>query len=373
MARYCYRPEENVMSGGVRLRPMLDDLPLYRAGQRPAQRPDLVTYKLSSNENPHGPHSDVLAGVPDGAVHLYPDPGNVALIEALAGYTGVDPEQLCVGCGSVSLCQNAVQIAADPGDEVVYAWRAFEAYPIVAAISAARSVQVPLDAHARHDVQAMVDAVSDRTRVVFLCTPNNPTGPAVTHDEAAWLLQNVAPELLVVIDEAYHEYVRDPAAVRARDLAAAHPNVMVLRTFSKAFGLAGLRVGYGIGAPEVVAAMRKVATPFGVSTVAQEAGVTALQPAGVEHMRASVAAGVAERDRMAGALRCAGWQVPDSQANFVWISTPEAAEVHAGLDRHGLTVRPFPGEGVRISVGPPAANDRVLEVLAGGPQRHSNR
>lgn len=348
----------------MRLRPMLSELPAYRAGQRPAQRPDMPTFKLSSNESPLPPPEHVLAALPETAVHLYPDPGSAALLEALSAHVGVPVDQVCVGCGSVALCQNAVQIAADPGDEVIYAWRAFEAYPIVTAISSAKAVEVPLGAGARHDVQAMVEAVGERTRVMFLCTPNNPTGPAVSHEEATWVLDSVPGDLLVVIDEAYHEYVRDPEAVRAMDLAAEHPNVLVLRTFSKAFGLAGLRVGYGVGSPEVVAAMRKVATPFGVSTVAQAAAVAALQPAGLAHMRETVGASIAERDRMAGALRAAGFEVPDTQANFVWVGGDGPA-LAARLDAAGLTVRPF-AEGVRISVGPRAANDRVLEVLASG-------
>lgn len=346
----------------MRLRQMLTSLPLYRAGQRPAPRTDVTTYKLSSNEAHLPPPEDVLAALPESAVHLYPDPGSSALIEALALYTGLDADHLCVGCGSVSLCQNAVQIAADTGDEVVYAWRSFEAYPIVSAISGAKPLQVPLLPGMRHDVQAMVEAVTPRTRVLFLCTPNNPTGPAVSHEEAQWVLDNVDDDLLVVIDEAYHEYVTDAAAVRALEIAGAHPNVLVLRTFSKAFGLAGLRVGYGMGSGQIVSAMRKVATPFGVSSVAQAAGVASLQPAGLEHMRATVAVSVAERDRMASALRDMGYDVPDSQANFVWITTGD--DLAGYLDSHGLTVRPFPGEGVRISVGPAEANDRVLEVLA---------
>lgn len=348
----------------VRLRQMLTGLPLYRAGQGPAPRTDLTAYKLSSNETHLPPPGSVLAALLESAVHRYPDPGSTQLVAALAAHTQVSAEQVSVGCGSVSLCQNAVQIAADPGDEVVYAWRSFEAYPIITSINAAEPVEVPLSPDARHDVHAMVDAVGQRTRVMFLCTPNNPTGPAVSHEEAAWVLENVPDDLLVVVDEAYHEYVRDPAAVRALELAAAHPNVLVLRTFSKAFGLAGLRVGYGIGSPEVVAAMRKVATPFGVSTVAQAAAVASLQPAGLEHMRRSVAAGVAERDRMAEQLRATGFDVPDTQANFVWINSVDAAALTRSLEESGLTVRPFPGQGVRISVGPVAANDRVLEVLS---------
>ncbi len=349
---------------GVRLRHMLTELPLYRAGQRPVDREDLVTYKLSSNENPAGAPEAVLAALPGSAVHAYPDPGSSALIDALATYTGLGTERVSVGCGSVSLCQNAVQIAADPDDEVVYAWRSFEAYPIVTAISAARSVQVPLTSGARHDVQAMVDAVTERTRVLFLCTPNNPTGPAISHEEVQWVVNQVPDDLLVVIDEAYHEYVTDPAAVQALEIARKHPNVLVLRTFSKAFGLAGLRVGYAMGSPEVIAAMRKVATPFGVSSVAQAAAVAALQPEGVAHMRDSVGAAVAERDRMAVELREGGREVPDSQANFVWVATADAQDLAARLDRSGLTVRAFPGEGIRVSIGPREANDRVLDVLS---------
>lgn len=342
-------------------------LPSYRAGQRPAARPGLVSYKLSSNETPFPPPAEVLATLGQVSLHHYPDPASRELTGALGKYLGVPDDRVAVGCGSVALCQNAVQIAADAGDEVLYAWRSFEAYPIVTRISGAMPVEVPLAPGARHDVQRLADSVTDRTRVLFVCSPNNPTGPAVTLAEMEWLLDAVPEDLLVVLDEAYYEFVTQPDAVRGEELFAGNPNLLVLRTFSKAFGLAGLRVGYGIGHPEVITALRKVAIPFGVSAAAQAAAVAALAGVGLSAMRTSVAAIVAERTRVRGGLRAAGWAVPDTQTNFVWVPTLDAAGLAADLDRAGLTVRPFPGEGVRISIGPPEANDRVLVEMAEHP------
>ena len=238
------------------IRPDLATLPAYVPGKA---IPGLV--KLASNEVPLPPTPPVLAAVAEAAAmgNRYPDLAVVGLTERLARALGVAAERIAVGCGSVSLCQQLVSATClEPADEVLYAWRSFEAYPIVSQIGGASRVTVPLDADFRHDIDAMIAAVTPRTRLVFVCSPNNPTGTVVTRDELERLLAAVGPDVLVALDEAYHEYVTDPAAVDGLPLLDAHPNLVVLRTFSKAYRLAALRVGYAVGAPEVATALRKV-------------------------------------------------------------------------------------------------------------------
>ena len=217
-------------------------------------------------------------------------------------------------------------------------------------------MQVPLTVDARHDFKAMEAAITDRTKVVLVCTPNNPTGPVVRRDELLAFLDAVPTNVLVVLDEAYREFVRDPDVVDGVDVYRDRPNVVVLRTFSKAYGLAGLRVGYAVARPRLAAGIRAASTPFGVSNVAQLAAVASLA-AGAE-MRTRVDAIVAERTRMLTGLRAQGWDVPDSQANFVWLALGEHAKAFADRSaRAGVLVRPFAGDGVRVSVGETEATD----------------
>jgi histidinol-phosphate aminotransferase len=320
---------------------------------------------LASNEAPFGPLPGLESAVAAAAAetHLYPDPAGTDLTSALAQYWGVGPDQISLGTGSVAVCQQAVTAACAPGDEVVFAWRSFEAYPIIARLAHAAAVPVPLLPDARHHLAAMAAAVTDRTRVVFVCTPNNPTGPAVTAAEMARFLHGVPDRVLVVVDEAYFEYGAGAGALDGVRLLADHPNVLVLRTFSKAYGLAGLRVGYGIGSPAVAAALRKVALPFGVSRIAQAAAVAAL--GAKEELDRRVAATVAERARVIAAARRIGVAVPDSGGNFYWLPLGDSAQSFADdCAAAGVLVRCFPGEGVRVTVGAPADNDTVLAVLA---------
>ena len=255
--------------------------------------------------------------------------------------------------------------ACSPGDEVVYAWRSFEAYPIVTTLVSARSVQVPLLPDGRHDLPAMARAVTDRTRVIFVCTPNNPTGPAVTAAELVEFLDMVPDDVLVVIDEAYFEFGLDESGVADLDgiaVSRGRPNVMVLRTFSKAYGLAGLRVGYGVASPVVAAALRKCATPFGVSSVAQTAALASLDQQ--DELRRRVAQVRVERGRVMTAARELGLQIPESRANFYWVPLGHEAESFAHrCKENGVTVRAFHNEGVRVTVGEPDANDVVLGLL----------
>jgi histidinol-phosphate aminotransferase len=346
-----------------RPRAALAAVPAYVAGRPPAVRDGVETYKLSSNENPFPPLPEVLEAVAaaTATANRYPDMGAAALFEKLAARLDVATSELALGTGSVALLYHLVQAFCDPGDEVVYAWRSFEAYPIAAAVSGATAVQVPLTPDGRHDLPAMAAAAGDRTRLLLVCTPNNPTGPAVTHTEVVELLRRVPPHVLVVVDEAYREFVRSPDPVDALALRREHANVAVLRTFAKAYGLAGLRVGYLAASEEVAAAVRACALPFGVSSAAQAAAAAVLDHEDV--LAEQVAAVVAERDRVVAALQEQGWTVPDAQGNFVWLQLgAETPRFAAAAEAEGVMVRPYGEDGVRVTVGEVAANDVFLRV-----------
>ena len=346
----------------VRLRPALATLPGYVPG-----RTVPGSIKLASNESPFPPLPHVLERVATAAagINRYPDNGSRELTETLAARFGVGDEHVAVGCGSVSLCTQLVQAVADAGDEIVYGWRSFEAYPIIAAVSSAVSVQVPLADH-RYDLAAMARRITDRTRMVIVCNPNNPTGTAVGTTELQGLLAAVPSDVLVVLDEAYREYVTDPDVPDGLTLLGAHPNLVVLRTFSKAYGLAGLRVGYAIAAdPAVIAAARQTQVPFAVSQLAQEAALASLEPEAEKQLLSRVADTVEERARVRAELISVGYEVPHSQANFVWLPLGERTAPWAqACAERGVIVRPFAGEGVRITIGGVTENDRLLEIAA---------
>jgi histidinol-phosphate aminotransferase len=342
-----------------RLRPALEALGAYRPGRRPAPGQDLS--RLASNETPYpllpSVQEAIAAAVADS--NRYPDPGVVRLTDALAAKHLVDADRLAVGCGSVQLVQELVEIACDAGEEVVFGWRSFEAYPTLTTIAGATPVTVPLrDAHL--DLEAMASAVTDRTRLVLLCSPNNPTGPALAHDDVKSFLETVPPQVLVVVDEAYAEFVDDPLAVDGTRLLSSYPNLVVLRTFSKAYGLAGLRVGYALcGDPAVAGALRQVHLPFAVSVAAQAAALASLEAE--EQLLGQVAEIVSRREPLRKALREIGWDVPPTQGNFVWLPTgPDTDRVSQVFEDHDVLVRAFSGEGIRVTVGTPRDDERVL-------------
>ena len=224
-------------------------------------------------------------------------------------------------------------------------------------------MRVPVTGDGRHDLAAMLAAITDRTKVVLVCTPNNPTGPAVTQSELDAFIAAVPPHVLVVVDEAYVEFVRMADPVDGVATYRRHQNVVLTRTFSKAYGLAGLRVGYAVAPAPLAAALRAVSLPFGVTSVAQAAAVASLaaEPALLERVDALVA----ERARVLDGLRAAGVDVPDAQGNFVWFGVGDRAlELAAACDEAGVVVRPFAGDGVRATIGEPEANDRLVEVAA---------
>jgi histidinol-phosphate aminotransferase len=294
-------------------------------------------------------------------MNRYPDMAVTELSQALAATLAVPVEHIATGTGSVGVLGQIIQATCDPGDEVIYAWRSFEAYPIVTALAGATSVQVPLDEHCRHQLDAMLEAVTDRTRVVLVCTPNNPTGPIVHHDELERFLDAVPTDVVVVIDEAYLEFVNDEEAPDALALYRDRPNVVVLRTFSKAYGLAGLRVGYAVAHEPVASALRKTAVPFGVNSLAQAAAVASLQA--FDELKERVDALVAERTRVVEALRMQGWFIPESQANFVWFPLGERSTSFTQAAREaGLTLRQYGNDGVRATIGETEANDRLIAI-----------
>ena len=347
-------------------RPNVAAIPPYVAGKPPTVRPGMTSYKLSSNENPHPPLPGVIEAVQAavGAMNRYPDMGNTALYAALSERFGVPVDHLSVATGSVGLIYQLVQAFCDPGDEVVFAWRSFEAYPIAVTAAAATPVKVPVLPDGRHDLDAMAAAVTDRTKVVLVCTPNNPTGPAVTQAELDAFLAQIPEHVLVVVDEAYVEFVRMDDPVDGLATYPRHQNVVLTRTFSKAYGLAGFRVGYAVGPAPIAAALRAVSLPFGVSSVAQSAAIASLERQG--ELLERVEALVAERCRVVAGLREVGWEVPEAQGNFVWFELGDrAAGFAAAADEAGIVVRPFLGEGCRVSIGETEANDRLLRVAAG--------
>nr|WP_221462861.1 histidinol-phosphate transaminase [Streptomyces olivoverticillatus] len=344
------------------MRAALEAVPTYKPG-KPAAADGPVAYKLSSNENPYPPLPGVLesAVAAAGSFNRYPDMACTGLMAELAEHFGVPLTHLATGTGSVGVAQQLVQATAGPGDEVVYAWRSFEAYPIITQVSGATPVQVPLTEGDVHDLDAMLAAITDRTRLIFVCNPNNPTGTVVRRAELEAFLDRVPSDVLVVLDEAYREFIRDEAVPDGIDLYRDRPNVCVLRTFSKAYGLAGLRVGFAVAHEPVAAALRKTAVPFGVSQVAQDAAVASLRSE--KALGERVDALVAERTRVAAALAGQGWTVPESQANFVWLRLGELAlDFAAACERAGVVVRPFPGEGVRVTIGETEANDLFLRA-----------
>jgi len=352
-----------------RFRQVLDQFSGYKPGKAPAAAVGR-TFKLSSNESPYGPLPSVAAVLADAASHInrYPDNTAAELTAAIADRFGVPAAHVAVGCGSVGVAQQLLEAVGEPGAEVMYAWRSFEAYPYLTQLANATPVEVPLTADYRLDLAAMAAAVTDHTRLIFVCTPNNPTGTAVGRAELTTFLDQIRGDCLVVIDEAYTQYVRDPDAADGLDLYASRPNVALLRTFSKAYGLAGLRVGFLIGSEPVAAAARKTMLPFTVNSLAQAAAIASLQAE--SELLERVDQVVKERDRVRDELISQGWTVPPTEANFVWLPLREqAGEFADHCDATGVSVRPYPPDGVRVTVADPEANDAFLAAAARYPHR----
>jgi histidinol-phosphate aminotransferase len=352
-----------------RFRTVLERLAAYKPGKI-AMSPGGKSFKLSSNESPYGPLPSVVEAITEAAlqVNRYPDNGCTELIGALAARFGVPADHIAIGCGSVGVAQMLLEAVGEPGAEILYAWRSFEAYPLLVDLVGATSVQVPL-VDETHDLAAMAEAVTERTRLIFVCNPNNPTGTVVRKAEFEAFLDRVPRDCLVVLDEAYREYLRDEDTPDGLALYGDRPNLAILRTFSKAYGMAGLRTGYLIAHPAVAEATRKTFLPFSVNSIAQVAALASLRAEG--ELLERVEATVKERDRVRAALLAQGWTVPPTEANFVWLRLgDDTLDFAATCEAAGVSVRPFAGEGARVSIGSPEDNDAFLAVAESYPRRH---
>jgi histidinol-phosphate aminotransferase len=333
-----------------------------------------VLAELGSNENPLGPSPRAVAAIESALPEIfrYPDPQGGALKAALANHLGVDVAQIALGNGSHELLMLIAQCFADAGTSVVFSEFGFAVFPIATAAVGAMPIRVPALArtHARmplgHDLEAMAASIRTDTRVVYIANPNNPTGTWFGDAALENFLARVPPTTLVVVDEAYHEFVDDPALTSALRFLQEYPNLIVTRTFSKAYALAGLRVGYAIGSPGVVAVLERLRESFNVNSLALAAAGVALGDR--EQVARAKAFNLAERTWLAAQLENRGLRVLPSQTNFVLVDFERDAElIEQVLFERGVIVRPMGGYGLseflRISVGSRAENERLLEAL----------
>ncbi|WP_210602805.1 histidinol-phosphate transaminase [Brevibacterium oceani] len=345
-----------------RLRTALDTFPPYIPGKPPRQVDGLRSFKLSSNENFLPPLPAVLEAMVAHATDPahYPDDAALTLREGLADRLGVGIDELVVTTGASELLVALTQITSDASTAAIYPWPSFEMYPQTTGLAGSARIEVPLTADGRHDLPAMARAVTDRTSLIILCSPNNPTGPVLTDAEVRAFLDEVPDHVLVALDEAYWEFATDPDRVRGLELVRDHPNLVLVRTFSKAHGLAGLRVGYAVAHPQVITGLLKAVIPFGVTDLSQAAAVESLRHWDEVLERARSIA--ATRDDFAQALREQGWDVPEAQANFVWLPLGEKSSAFEdACVEQAVAVRNL-GAGVRISIGEDEALDRVLDI-----------
>ncbi|MDH3683764.1 MAG: histidinol-phosphate transaminase [Acidimicrobiia bacterium] len=351
-----------------RVRPSIEALPAYRPGKAAVQAEQehgiTGAIKLASNENPYPPAPSVLAAMAEASasVNRYPDHLALELRDRLASWLSVGRERVTVGCGSVGLLRQLCMAYVDPGDEVVFPWLSFEAYPISVTTMGGVPVTVPLVGNA-FDLRGVARAVTSRTKLVLLATPNNPTGTAVSTDAIGELVAGIPDDVVVLVDEAYREFADPALGDPVSDLLPRHRNVVVFRTLSKAYGLAGLRSGYAVADPEVIVDLDKLLLPFANNRLAQVAAIAAIDAAAEIQPRIDTV--LSERDRVATALTDSGWVLPDAQANFVYLPTGDRTdELYLALERLGVVTRPFSGEGIRVTIGTTTENDRFLRALS---------
>lgn len=351
------------------IKPHIRDLEPYQPG-KPVEELERElgidgAIKLASNESPIGPSAKALDAVRAALdeIHRYPDGASFALREKLSALLDVDGEQLVFGCGGDEILELLAKVLLGPGDEAVFAWPSFAMYPVVVQGMGARSVMVPLDADKVHDLRAIAAAINDRTRLVFICNPNNPTGTSVGATEFDAFMESLPENVVVAIDEAYREFVRRGDFPDSLGWVRRRPGTLVLRTFSKIFGLAGMRIGYGVADPELASYLQRARHPFNVNRLAEVAALAGLDD--VEHaerVRRVNAEGIEYLTRELTAL---GIEVWPSDANFMLACAgPDTCQQ---LLAEGVIVRPLAGFGmpehIRISVGLPDENERLVKTL----------
>jgi histidinol-phosphate aminotransferase len=349
-------------------------IPGYQAGVPSGQAPEAIASgeiaQLASNESPFPPHPKVVEAIREAAAAMnrYPDPDATLLRGRIAERYETEPGRIAVGNGSCEILLAAAEALCEPGAEILYAWPSFSIYPYLAALTGAREVRVPLAEGDVHDLEAMAAEVTAATQLAVVCNPNNPTGTHLPAAKVAAFCERLPSHVTIALDEAYVEFQTDDDPDATVDLLAEHPNLVVLRTFSKVYGLAGLRVGYAIGSAKFRAAVDAVRQPFSVNALAQTAGAEALlHPDDVVRRVENT---VAERIRVEEALHEIGLRTAETQANFSWVDLGEAEEdeVVAGLAERSIAVRPGtplgdPGH-IRVTYGTPVENDRFLAAIA---------
>jgi histidinol-phosphate aminotransferase len=349
-------------------------MPGYQAGVPTGQAPEAIASgniaQLASNESPFPPHPKVVEAIQAtaAAMNRYPDPDATLLRRRLAERYETEPARVAVGNGSCEILLAAAEALCEPGDEIVYAWPAFSMYPYLPALTGAREVRVPLAEGDVHDLDAMATEVTAATQLLIVCNPNNPTATHIPAAEIAAFCERIPAHVTVILDEAYVEFQTNDHPDASLDLLEDFPNLVVLRTFSKCYGLAGLRVGYAIGSPKFRAAVDAVRQPFSVNALAQAAGAEAILHQ--DDVLRRVESTVAARLTVEEGLRELGLQTSDSHANFSWVDLGDADEaaVLAGLAERDVAVRPgkalgAPGH-IRVSYGAAEENARFLRGLS---------
>ncbi|MGA2542164.1 MAG: histidinol-phosphate transaminase [Verrucomicrobiota bacterium] len=354
------------------LNPALENLPVYQPGRpieevaRELSLPARRIIKMASNENPLGPSPAALAALKAAArqLHLYPDGNAFYFKQKLAAKLGVDTANLILGNGSNEILEFIAHALMGPGVEVVMSQYCFLVYPLVTRLLGANPIIVPARDYG-HDLPALGRAITPRTRVIFLANPNNPTGTLARPEDLLQLLDQTPPQVVVVLDEAYLEYLPQPQDLVPLIRRGEKPNLILLRTFSKIYGLAGLRLGYGIGHPDFIAALEKIRQPFNVNSMAQAAGLAALDDeAHMQKTRQNNAEGLKFFEN---SLREMGVEFVPSSANFILVRVGDGRRVFSELQGRGIIVRPMEiyglPEWLRISIGLPRQNQRCLKAL----------
>jgi len=360
------------MSLSFALNPVLRQLPVYQPGRpiaevaRELELPERRIIKLASNENPLGPSPAALAALKRAArqIHLYPDGNAFYLKQKLAANLQVNPANLVLGNGSNDIIEFLGHALMEPGDDVIVSEFCFAIYPIVARLLGANVITVPAKNHG-HDLPAMGNAITARTKVIFVANPNNPTGTFAPPEEVRRLIETTPAHVVLVMDEAYIEFLEESLDLVPLVRSGEKPNLILMRTFSKIHGLAGLRLGYGIGHPEFIAGLEKIRQPFNINSLAQAAGLAALDD--LEHVRKTRENNFQGRKFLENAFAQMGLPFVPSFANFVLVQVGQGQRVFEEMQKHGVITRPMGGyqlpEWIRLSVGTPRENQRAIKTL----------